>query len=59
MTELEAAKVAELEERLIVVERWIRQHKPRSGETKRLVEDWISKGRGGVPCGETGLRPSQ
>ena len=59
MTETEAARMAELEERLLAVERWIRQHKPRSGETKRLVEDWISKGKGGVPCRETGLRPSQ
>lgn len=46
----DAEKVAELEARLVEVERWIRQRKPRSGETKRLVEDWISKGKGGASC---------
>lgn len=59
MTETEAARMAELEARLIEVERWIRQRKPRSSETKRLVEGWVQRGKGGALCRATGLRSSQ
>jgi hypothetical protein len=59
MTDAEAAEFAEMKARLAEVERWIRQRKPRSSETKRLVEDWIQRGKGGALCRATGLRSSQ
>lgn len=55
----DAEKVAELEARLVEVERWIRQRKPRSSETKRLVEGWVQRGKGGALCRATGLRSNQ